>query len=104
MRASPYSVGFYREGILPVKEVGVTAVRSAAVEEAVLAVVRDELEAELLCQLLREHGVQCGHRKTNFAAGAFGALPTGGWREVIVSADDVDAARELLPPPERAPS
>ena len=69
-----------------------------------LTVVRDEIEAELLCRLLRENGIECGHRKTNFAAGAFGALPTGGWREVIVSATDVDAARALLPEPDATTS
>ena len=58
-------------------------------------VVRNELEAELACSLLRSVGIDCGYRQTNVAAGGLEGL-RGGWQEIMVTAGDVAAARELL--------
>jgi hypothetical protein len=67
-----------------------------------LTVVRDEMEAEALCGLLRTNGIACFYRKTD-TAGAIGAESGGfaiaGPTEVLVSEHDLDAARELLSHP-----
>ena len=55
----------------------------------------NEAEAELLCGLLRTDEIECDHRPTNFGAGTMDGLP-GGAREVLVAADDLDQAREIL--------
>ena len=67
-----------------------------------LTVVGNEMEAEMLCGLLRSHGIACNHRKTDSAA-AIGAESGGfamaGPTEVLVSESDLDAARKLLATP-----
>lgn len=60
-----------------------------------LAVV-DGMEAEVICGLLRSAGIRCNHRQTDLGVGAFEALANAGPREVLVSAHDIDAARELI--------
>ena len=67
-----------------------------------LTIVHNQPEAEIVCSLLRSEGIQCFHRPTDFAAGAFdGALSSAGAREIVVAATDVDRARELLDAPLR---
>ncbi len=62
-----------------------------------LTIVRDELEAEMVCALLRTDGIDATHRRTNFAAGAADASTTAaGPREVVVAEAQLEAARELL--------
>jgi Putative prokaryotic signal transducing protein len=62
-----------------------------------LTIVSEELEAEMLCQLLREDGIHCGHRRTDVAAGAWQIFPTvGGPREVFVRETDLEAAQDVL--------
>lgn len=46
--------------------------------------------------LLREEGIECFDRATNFAVAAADGLPTVGAREIIVRASDEPQARELL--------
>jgi len=58
--------------------------------------VVDAMEAEVICGLLRSAGIRCNHRQTDLAVGAFEALANAGPREVLVSADDLDAAREVF--------
>jgi putative signal transducing protein len=65
-------------------------------EFAVADVVATEQEAELLGGLLRSAGIKCIVRQTNFGAGASDGMPTGGPYEVIVRAEDLAAAREVL--------
>jgi hypothetical protein len=65
-------------------------------EFAVADVVPTEQDAELLCGLLRGADVACASRQTNFGAGAPDGMPTGGPYEVLVRAEDLDAAREVL--------
>ena len=63
-----------------------------------LTVVANEVDAELLCGLLRSNGIACDFRSTDTAAGARdGAAGPVGPREIIVDEADLDAARELLP-------
>jgi hypothetical protein len=63
-----------------------------------LTVVRDELEAEMVCGKLRANGIACSYRKTDFAAGAWtGSLASGGPIAVLVEGKDITAARRLIP-------
>ena len=66
--------------------------------EVELTVVGNELEAEMLCGLLRNHGIACRYRKTD-VAGAIGAaaMATAGPTEVLVYQRDLEAAHKLLP-------
>ena len=62
-----------------------------------LTVVGNEGEAEMICSLLRLHGIACFARVTDpfgESAGEFGA-----WREILVRDEELEAARELLPAP-----
>jgi hypothetical protein len=57
-----------------------------------LTVVASQGEADVICSLLRAHGVNCGDRPIEPSLIVGG----GSWREVFVSEEDLDAARELL--------
>jgi hypothetical protein len=63
---------------------------------AAVEVVGTESEAELLCSLLRSAGIKCMHRLTNQGAGAFDGWSGGGPHEILVRAEDIAAAREVL--------
>jgi hypothetical protein len=66
--------------------------------ESTLTVVGNEMEADALCGLLRANGIDCFHRPTDAAAGgAYGGPSMSGPTEVVVNADDLGAARQLLP-------
>ena len=63
-----------------------------------LTVVPDEGAAETLCGLLRSEGIECFYRDTDVsAAGIFGGTTFGGWREILVAAEDLERARDLIP-------
>lgn len=63
-----------------------------------VAVVPDAVAAEVVCGLLREHGIECFHRRTDVGAGAAdGSSSSAGPTEVLVDHEDVDAARAVLP-------
>lgn len=61
-----------------------------------LMVVGNSLEAETICGLLRTEGIACGHRQTDFGAGAGDAVGDSGPREILVGRADVERARELV--------
>jgi hypothetical protein len=61
-----------------------------------LTLVPSEIEAELLCALLRTEGIECEQRPTNFSVGTMDGMPGGGPREVFVGEQDLAGARELL--------
>ena len=65
-------------------------------ELVVVEVVSTEPEAELLCSLLRTEGIKCTYRQSNYGAGASDGMPVGGPQEVIVRAEDLTTAREVL--------
>jgi hypothetical protein len=50
----------------------------------------------LICGILRNVGIRCLDRPTNFSAGANDGWPSGGWREIVVSGEDAEEAREVL--------
>ncbi|MGZ4417985.1 MAG: putative signal transducing protein [Gaiellaceae bacterium] len=61
-----------------------------------LTLVPSEVEAELLCALLRTEGIKCEQRPTNFSVGTMDGMPGGGPREVFVSERDLARAQEIL--------
>ena len=64
---------------------------------AVLTIVPNEVEADLVCSFLRTQGIRCNHRVTNIGAGGWDGVPNaGGPREVLVDPDDLERAREAL--------
>jgi hypothetical protein len=70
----------------------------AAVTERV-AVVANEIEAEMLCAMLRTEGIEAAHRKTDVAAGAWRGAPGAGPREILVAPEHVERAREMVEKP-----
>lgn|GEM_PF-904189 len=66
-------------------------------DEARVTVVSNDVEAEMLCGLLRSAGIECYFRKTDLGAGYTGGmLSSAGPTEVIVRGADLERARELL--------
>ena len=63
-----------------------------------LTVVGDGMEAEAICGLLRTEGIPCNHRQTDMGVGAWEATGSGGPREILVVASDLERARELIKP------
>jgi hypothetical protein len=57
-----------------------------------LTAVASQGEADVICSLLRAYGIPCSERAAS-ESGEPAAV--GGWREILVSADDLDAAREV---------
>ncbi|MHB8641531.1 MAG: putative signal transducing protein [Gaiellaceae bacterium] len=66
-------------------------------EEGVsVATVSNEVEAEVVCGLLRAHGIECGHRVTEAIDSPLEEFASDGPREVLVHPSDAATARELL--------
>ncbi len=61
-----------------------------------LTVVHDEMEADVICGMLRAEGIDCFHRKANIAGAWTVGFATGGPIDVLVGDADLDRARELL--------
>jgi hypothetical protein len=61
-----------------------------------LRVVSSEWEADVVCGLLRDAGIECSHQDTNLGVGARDGLPGGGPQVVLVRAEDAERARETL--------
>jgi putative signal transducing protein len=64
-----------------------------------LTVVGNEMEAEVVCGLLRSNGIPCFQRKSDRAGAisASGGFSMAGPTEILVDEADLDAARKLLP-------
>jgi hypothetical protein len=58
--------------------------------------VSDEIEAEVVCGLLRSAGIECGHRVTEATDSAFEGLVFDGPREILVPENELEAARAVL--------
>jgi hypothetical protein len=66
------------------------------VDEGVRVItVHGEPEAEV-CELLRQNGIECGHRITEEEDSAFENFGPDGMREILVHPQDLDAVRALL--------
>lgn len=61
-----------------------------------LTIVGSTPEAEVICGLLRTEGILATHRITDLGAGSMDGFPGSTWREVLVSAADLDEARAIL--------
>jgi hypothetical protein len=70
------------------------------VDAVTLTYVGDEMEAEMLCGLLRTNGIDCSYRRSDMGAGAAygGGSSIAGPTEVLVHERDLAEARKLLPP------
>jgi hypothetical protein len=66
---------------------------------AVVTVVASEPEAELVCGLLRDAGIECGYRDTAAIDSPLEDFTASGRREILVHPDDLERARALLPSP-----
>ena len=65
-------------------------------EGVVLTTVSDEIEAEVVCGMLRSAGIECGHRVTAATDSAFEGIASDGPREILVHATELEAARAVL--------
>jgi hypothetical protein len=62
-----------------------------------LTIVPDEFSADTIIGLLQTEGIESIQRKTDFAAGLTDASSSSfGPREILVSPEDLDRARELI--------
>ena len=59
-----------------------------------LTVVPTQGEADVVISLLRANRIRCGERAAEVAN--IGTAGFGGWREILVAEDQLEAARELL--------
>ena len=66
-----------------------------AEELVVVETVGTEFEADAVCGLLRDAGIECMHRGTTMSAGMLGGVGQGA-SEVLVRAEDAERAREAL--------
>jgi hypothetical protein len=67
-----------------------------AVNFVTVAIVSNDVEAEVACGLLRTNGIKSAYRKTDIAYSAWEATGQGGPTAILVAAEDVDRAKELL--------
>ena len=65
-------------------------------EGVVVTTVSDEIEAEVVCGLLRSAGIECGHRVTEATDSALEGIAADGPREVLVHQTELEAARAVL--------
>jgi hypothetical protein len=65
-------------------------------EGVVATTVSDEIEAEVVCGLLRSAGIDCGHRPTEAIDSAFEGIASDGPREILVPQAELEAARAVL--------
>jgi hypothetical protein len=62
----------------------------------VVTTVGDELEADVVCGLLRSSGIACGHRVTEAADSALEGFTADGPREILVHESELETARTVL--------
>jgi hypothetical protein len=65
-------------------------------EGVVLTTVSGPPEADIVCGLLRSAGIDCGYRDTEAIDSPLEDFIESGPVEVLVPADELEAARELL--------
>jgi hypothetical protein len=62
-----------------------------------LTTVVGEVQAEMICDLLRSGGIDCGHRPTEETDSVLEGFSADGPHEILVHESDLPAARALLP-------
>jgi Putative prokaryotic signal transducing protein len=65
-------------------------------EGVVVTTVSGEMEAEVVCGLLRSNGIECGHRVTEATDSALEGIASDGPREILVRETALDAAHAVL--------
>lgn len=60
-----------------------------------VTVVANEMEAEVVCGMLRANGIESSYRQTSFGAGSMDGM-RGGQQEILVPERDEKRARELV--------
>jgi hypothetical protein len=65
-------------------------------EGVVVTVVSGEMEAEVVCGLLRTAGIECGHRVTEATDSALEGIASDGPREILVHETKLEVARAVL--------
>ena len=63
---------------------------------AVVTTVADEVEADVVCGLLRSAGIACGHRVTEATDSPLEGFASDGPREILVHETELEAARTVL--------
>lgn len=63
--------------------------------------VTGEVEADVLCGLLRSAGIDCGHRVTEATDSLLEGIASDGPREILVPEAELEAARAVLADAER---
>jgi hypothetical protein len=58
--------------------------------------VADELEADVVCGLLRSAGIECAHRVTREVDSPLHGIASDGPREILVHESDLQTGRALL--------
>jgi len=61
-----------------------------------LTVVSNEIEADVILSLLRTEGIESTQQMTNYGAGGIDAVGSGGPREILVRAEDLEKAQALI--------
>ena len=61
-----------------------------------LTVVSNEIEADVILSLLQTEGIESAQQMTNYGAGGIDAVGSGGPREIVVRAEDLERARALI--------
>jgi hypothetical protein len=65
-------------------------------EGVVVTVVAGEMEADVVCGLLRSAGIECGHRVTEATDSALEGIASDGPREILVHETELEVARAVL--------
>jgi hypothetical protein len=65
-------------------------------EGVVVTTVPGEMEAEVVCGLLRSAGIECGHRVTEATDSALEGIASDGPREILVPETALETARAVL--------
>jgi hypothetical protein len=65
-------------------------------EGVVATTVPGEIEAEVVCGLLRSAGIECGHRVTEATDSPLEGIASDGPREILVHETELEAARVVL--------
>lgn len=65
-------------------------------EGVAVTTVSDEVEAEVICGLLRSGGIECAHRVTEELDSPLHGIASDGPREIVVHEADLEAACALL--------
>ena len=63
--------------------------------------VNDEVEAEVVCGLLRSSGIECGFRATDEEDSPFEGISPSGRQEILVHQAELEKARAVLADAER---